>query len=161
MEYFQELRDKARQKIRTADHMLTVTYPLVKDPKLLLAVLENVSEGLELGITSVLEHERLFKRVPPFGNNFTIKFGLFKQKIMHKHNLDPQNLRTIIEVREIIHNHKRSMVEFIRKDKFVMSDDNYNLKTLDNAKIKNLLLRSKVFIDQLYNITTKNDAMFG
>jgi hypothetical protein len=46
MEEFQVLRDKAVEKIKIADHMLFMTYPLVKDPKLLMSILENTFSKL-------------------------------------------------------------------------------------------------------------------
>ena len=42
MEKFQELREISKKKIFLADHILTQTYPLLKDPKLLLATTENI-----------------------------------------------------------------------------------------------------------------------
>ncbi|MCP3682530.1 MAG: hypothetical protein GY861_07545, partial [bacterium] len=45
MEKFQEAREKARKNINVADHMFCMTYPLVKDNRLLLAILENIFLG--------------------------------------------------------------------------------------------------------------------
>lgn len=161
MEYFQELRERARQKIHTADHMLTITYPLVKDPKLLLAVLENIAEALDNGITAVLEHERLFKKLAPFNDHPQIKLALFKQHIGSKHPIEEKNIRMIHDINTLLHNHKKSSVEFIRKDRFVMSDNNYRLQTLDREKLKHWLSQSKSFVNQLYEMTTHHDALFG
>jgi hypothetical protein len=162
MEYFQELRDKARQKLKTADYMLVVTYPSIKDPKLLLAVLENLSEGLDFGITAVLEHERLFKTIPPYPDNIQGKIELFKQKLAPRLKMDDKELRLLNEVRELLLDHKQSVVEFRRKDQFVMTDQHYsNIKTLDSNKLKQFVARGKVLVEKLYELTTKNDAMFG
>ena len=64
MEKYEEIRDKAIKNIKIADHMLTQTYPLVKDPRLLLTVLENVFLSLTNAIGALLYFERLYKRVP-------------------------------------------------------------------------------------------------
>ena len=80
MEKFQELRDAANKKLQLADHILTMTYPIVKDPKLLLSVVENLFLAFSYGIGSVLHYERLFKRIPPFPDNFASKFELFRDK---------------------------------------------------------------------------------
>ncbi len=155
------LRDKSRQKIMTADHMLTITFPLVKDPKLLMAVLENIHEAIDLGITAVLEHERAFKRIPPYSNNFHGKMNMFRQKLSKKFNVDQKDLRLANDIQELLASHKKSSVEFIRNNKFMIGDDSYNFKSLDKEKIKVFLAKSKVFVNQLYEMTTKNDAMFG
>ena len=57
MEKYEELRDMARKKIQIADHMLTMTYPMIKDPKLLLAVMENIFLALTNSIAASLLNE--------------------------------------------------------------------------------------------------------
>ena len=65
MEQFQESRDNAKKKIQIADHMLGVTYPLVKDTKLLVVIMENIFLAYTNAMAAILYHERLFKRIPP------------------------------------------------------------------------------------------------
>jgi hypothetical protein len=43
MEEFQELKKEARERLKNADHLITMTYPLVKDNRLLLAAIDNLS----------------------------------------------------------------------------------------------------------------------
>ena len=85
----------------------------------------------------------------------------FAKRLAKKFNVDYKNLRIANEIQELLASHKKSPVEFIRKDKFMISDDHYNIKSLDKTKIKQFLGRSKLFVNELYEMTTKNDAMFG
>ena len=62
MERFQELREDARKRLQVADHLLTITYPLVKDAKLLLTISENLYYCVENAMNALLEHEKLFKK---------------------------------------------------------------------------------------------------
>ena len=55
--------EAARHRLSVADHLLTQTYPLVKDPKLLLAVLQNLVEAVDAGVTSALHAEVSGKRL--------------------------------------------------------------------------------------------------
>ena len=112
MEKFQELRDLSKKKIQLADHILTMTYPIVKDSRLLLAVLENLFLSLTYSMSSVLYYERLFKRIPSFPDNFAVKLSLFKDKCAPQYNIKEEHIRLIQEVREIIVAHKKSPVEF-------------------------------------------------
>jgi hypothetical protein len=57
MEKFQELREVAKKKLQLADHILTMTYPIVNDSKLLLAVVENMFLALTNAMGSVLYYE--------------------------------------------------------------------------------------------------------
>ena len=62
MESFHEYRDQAVKHIKTADHMVSVTYPLVKDPKLLVAVIDNIFLALTNSMTAILHFDRTFNK---------------------------------------------------------------------------------------------------
>ena len=95
MEKFQELRDSAGKKLQIADYMLTMTYPLVKDQKLLLSAVENLFLAYSYSISSLLHYERLFKRIPPFPDDFSSKIDLFADRCMGKYGIDSENLRIV------------------------------------------------------------------
>ena len=160
MEEFQLLRETAKKKISLADHMLTMTYPLVHDTKLLLVVLENVFLAMTNAMGSVLHYERLFKRVPPFTDNFENKFILFKEKCVHKYNIDPKYTGLLREIKDIIVQHRKSPVEFVRKDRFVICTENYKIKTISVDQIKGYIAHAKNFIQLTNLIVSKNDRIF-
>lgn len=161
MEEFQILRDKAMQKIRVADHMLFMTYPLVKDPKLLLSIIENISASLDYGISALLQHERLFKKIPPFHDTFPSRFEIFKDKMIPRHNLSPSHTKLIIDVRSIISQHKKSPVEFARKDKFVICSPTYSLKTIDINLVKKYIFETKIFVNNINKIVSQHEGIFA
>jgi len=146
MEKFQELRDAANKKLKLADHILIMTYPLVKDPKLLISVIENLFLAFSYGIGSLLYYERLFKRIPPFSDNFASKFELFKYKCSNRYDIDDEYLKIIQEIKEIIIAHKKSPMEFSRKESFVICDDSYRMKTISAAMVKDYVEKAKLFI---------------
>lgn len=152
MEKYEELRDIAKKKIQVADHMLTMTYPMVKDPKLLLAVMENVFLALTNSIGSLLYYERYYKRVPPFQDTFVSKFNVFKQKCAGRHKIDPELVMMVNEIKDIILQHKKSPVEFSRNDSFVICSDNYQMKTISLEKMKNYILKSRSLMENINNI---------
>jgi len=160
MEQFQTERDEAIKKLKLADHMLTITYRLVQDPKLLLAVLENIYSAMEKAMSSVLHYERLFKRIPPFSDNFESKLNMFKNRIIPKYKINEGYIKSIKELREIIVEHKRSPVEFARKDKFVICSDNYRMKTISIPEIKKHVETAKLFIQNTSFIVSKNERIF-
>lgn len=160
MEQFQTAREEAIKKLKIADHMLTITYQLVQDPKLLLAVLDNIYTAMEKAMSSVLYYERLFKRIPPFPENFEAKLIMFKTRVQPKYKINNDYLKTIEELREIIVEHKRSPVEFARKDKFVICSDNYKMKTISTSEIKKYVAVAKLFIQNTNFIVSKNEGIF-
>jgi hypothetical protein len=160
MEQFQTARDEAIKKLKVADHMLTITYQLVQDPKLLLAVLENIYGAMEKAMSSVLYYERLFKRIPAFPENFEEKLRIFKTRIQPKYKINDDYIRILQDLREVIVEHKRSPVEFARKDRFVICSDNYKMKTISIPEIKKYVAGAKLFIQNTSFIVSKNEGIF-
>ncbi|MBS3098364.1 hypothetical protein J4209_06235 [Candidatus Woesearchaeota archaeon] len=160
MEKFQELRDVAKKKIYLADYMLTQTYPLIQDTRLLLAVLENIFLALTNAMGSVLYYERLFKRIPPFHDNFDSKFNMFRANVVDKYKVKGEHINLIQHIKDVIVEHKKSPVEFTRKDMFVICSDDYRMKTVSVEDIKKYVIRAKSFIEETSNIVSKNEGIF-
>jgi len=160
MEKFQELRETAKKKVQLADHILTQTYPLVKDTKLLLVVIENIFLALTNAVGSLLYYERLFKRIPPFQDNFSSKFNMFRARCVDRYKINNEYVLFIQSIKDIIVEHKKSPVEFVRKDRFVICSDNYSMKTISVEQIKENLAKAKLFINEIGNITAKEEAIF-
>ena len=159
MEKFQELREQAKKKLQLADHILTMTYPLVKDSRLLIAAMENLFLAYSYGMSSVLYYERIFKRVPPFPDNFNIKFELFA-KCASKYDINEEYLKILKDIREIIVAHKKSPVEFRRKENFVICDGDYRIRTISPNEIKVYVEKAKLFIKNVSTIVSKDEAIF-
>jgi hypothetical protein len=138
----------AEHKLKVADHLLSMTYPIVKDPKLLIGVIENLYEAMDESITAILEHEKLIDHntVPEK------KLELFRRKIITKHSLDPKILDFVNELKGILDDHKKSSVEFSKKGKFVISDDKYNLKTLTAEEVKPRVSHAKKYVGTLFKL---------
>ena len=160
MEKFQEVREKAKKNIKIADHMLTVTFPLVKDTKLLLSVIENIFLGYTNAIAALLYYERLFKKIPPFQETFESKFNMFRDRCVKKHNIDKSYIIEVQDIRDIILEHRKSPIEFKRGDKFVICSDDYNIKSVSAQDIKKYVDKAKVFIEQIDTIVSENDRLF-
>lgn len=160
MEEFQLARDKANEKIKLADHMLTQTFPLIKDPKILVAVIENIFLALTNGMASVLYYERTFKNIPPFVDNFENKFNLFRDKCAPKYSLNKRYMDLINEIKDAVIAHRKSPIEFARKDNFVICSDNYKLKTITMEQIKKHIDLTKTFLKETALIVGKNERIF-
>ncbi len=160
MEEFQLLREKAKNRIQIADHMLTMTYPLVKDTKLLLVIMENIFLALTCAMSSILHYDRLFKRIPAFTDNFESKFNLFKERCIIKYNINKEYLKLLQDVKNIMVEHKKSPVEFERKGKFVICSDSYRLRTITINQIKDYIAKARAFIQTSIVIVSKNESIF-
>jgi hypothetical protein len=160
MEEFQLARAKAQEKLKLADHMLTQTYPLVKDPKLLIAVMENLFLSLTNAMGSVLHYERTFKRIPSFVDNFESKFEIFRHKCALRYKLKKEYLTLISDIKEAVLAHRKSPVEFAREGHFVICSDNYKLKTLSVEQIRKYIEQTKTFLKETSAIVRKDEGIF-
>ena len=102
----------AWDEYKKAKHLLTVTLPVTNDPKLLLGVLENIHNSMQSSIDVQKE------------------LGLV---------LKSDVMKAFQEVKEIVMSHKRSPVEFKRKDKFIICSSDYLMKEVSVPKVKRLL----------------------
>ncbi|MBR9691245.1 hypothetical protein GOV06_00500 [Candidatus Woesearchaeota archaeon] len=160
MEKFQEARDKAKKNIKIADHMLSVTFPLIKDTKLLLAIIENIFLSYTNSIAAILYYERLFKRIPPFHDTFESKLNVFRGRCVVRHNIDKSYVMEVQDIRDIIIEHRKSPVEFKRGDRFVICSENYRIKSISVRDIRKYIDKAKVFIEVMDNIVSKDEGLF-
>ncbi|MBI2548489.1 hypothetical protein HYW21_04010 [Candidatus Woesearchaeota archaeon] len=147
MEAFQEARAKALHHLKIAGHMLEVTYPLVKDTRLLLRVLHNLDTSLEYTMKAILGYDLYYKRIPPFSTEFQSLFATFRARCARRYNLGEQQFKVIQEVRFLIKEHKESPVAFARKGSLVMCSDSYDVTILSVQKLRTMMQETKFLID--------------
>jgi len=144
------------QKLKVADHLLSTTYSLVKDPKLLVSVVENIFKSLELAVEAVLVYEKNFKSIE-YSGSFESKIEMFRRKIIPKYALENDIVQFIVDLKTLLDEHKASKVEFTKKEKFVISDDDFNLKTLTFDEVRKKYTMAKHYIDEISKIISKYD----
>jgi hypothetical protein len=111
-------------------------------------------------MSSVLNYERLFKRIPPFQDNFDSKFNMFRAKVTNRYGIENRYIQLINEVKEVIIQHRKSPMEFSRKDKLVICNGDYKMRTITVNNIKEYINNTKDFIEIMQKITLKNEDIF-
>ena len=149
---YRGLFKEAVSTIRRADHLTYMTLPLVKDTKLILAILDNLQLSLTKGMDTLLEYERLYKRIMPLPENFHSRLEIFRDKLINKYNITNEEVELIRTLREAIEAHKSSPIEFSRPDKFVICSENYRMKTISVQEIKQYISVTKGFLRKVENI---------
>jgi len=149
---YQSLRSQADQKIKVADHLLSTTYSIVKEPKLLVSVIENLHYSLDFAMIALLEHEKESGYIGDFGKTFESRLEMFRRKIMPRHELGPEIMDFMIELKNTLDEHKKSSVEFTKKEKLVISDNDYNLRTLTAEDVKKKLALAKKYVQDLNDL---------
>lgn len=133
MESKQDLTTRAYQSLKLAEHMLIRTYPMVDDPKLILAISEDI-------------HIALFSMVEAlYGKDADL--GVFKEKAVSS-GFNSDEIELVKRLDNIIQEHKDSPVEFTRKDKFVICDDSYNTDSITLDDMKKYLFEARLFVEK-------------
>ncbi len=158
MEDVIERRKEALKRLKTADHMLNVMYPSLQEPKILLAALENIFLGLTYSLSALLYYELNLKRIPRFKDNFESKFRMFRNRICLRYEFDKIFIFLLHNVKELVQKHSESPVEFSRQNKFIISDENYNLSEITWEKLNNYLNKSTEFYKRVYKITNSKEV---
>jgi len=153
METFQLLVDEANKAFQTADHLTYSTYNVVRDPKLLLVISENLFKALSKGMEAIVYYEKMYKRIPPINNDFRSLIEVFRDKCMVRYAIPRDSLIVIQDLKGVLDHHKKAPIEFRRgTDRFVIADRDFRTKTLDITKVKNYLQITKVFIFKVNSI---------
>ncbi|MDP1729150.1 MAG: hypothetical protein Q8L27_03035 [archaeon] len=147
MEKHLECLQNAIRSIRVADHILYVTYPVIKDKRLLLKALEEVCESVILIIKAILYHDSAKEMIKTSQNSHE-NFEIFISKCAKRYNLTEED---IIEIKEILYtseSHKKSSMEFIRKEKVVIMADSLKTMIIEPVNLKKHMNFAKSFINK-------------
>ncbi len=155
MEKYEEFSADANKSYDVAFHMVNKTYASIGDPKILLATLEDVFNSYEKTLFAITFYLRFKKKVPAFNTTY---FGALDviRKVSKDYEINHEILVAMEEVKELLEEHKKAPVEFQRKDAFIIADENYKLKTIDEPTLKNYLNKAKLFIDKAVLIIKEN-----
>lgn len=120
---------RAESCLRTAEHIIKFTYPLVNDEKLLLSALERANEA----VTNILK-EVTCSKLEKLNETRWAEFVPY-----------------VKEIRSLIKKHRESPVEFSRKGDYVICDDYYNYEKLSYERVNFLVGKIKEFKEGIEN----------
>ena len=145
VEPFIENLEEAEKTIRIADHMIYVTYPLIKDKNLLLKILIETKKGITECINSILQYEYFYKRIN-LRNDPKENFKIFEDKCSERYDITKDEIKLILELFELAKKHKESPFEFAKGEKVVIFTENSKTITVTIEKIKIFLEVAKKII---------------
>lgn len=124
--------EKALQQYRIAEHLLNTTFPLMKDSKLLMGIIHNISASLEFAVDSLV----------PKNIALLSKLTL----LLEARNISPEQIDLIKKLKSIISLHNKSPVEFKRGNKHVICTEDYGLEILSIHDIEKFLKQTETFL---------------
>ncbi|MBI4159295.1 hypothetical protein HY500_03490 [Candidatus Woesearchaeota archaeon] len=151
MQTAQELMNNANRHFRAADHIAYVTYPLVKDNKLIVAVLESMNNAAICIMEAMLQSEKEQKNLAIIPDNFKIKYELFRERA-YIYQIEEAEIRIIQELKSLSDQRKKSDMEFVRRDKYILWDPY-------KGKLKELTMQSmKEYVHKIRSLLIKTNA---
>ena len=125
MESFHQLISEAKRSYDTADHLAYVTYPMIKEPKLIITIITHINNALLAAMQALLEHERLYKRISYIPEDFMTRIHILRQSVFPRYKMYDYS-KLILEIMNILNSHKSSNMEFIRRDKYFIYSNSYS-----------------------------------
>lgn len=136
MNKISENLNEAKKIILAADHLVYVSFSLIKDKKILLRTIEETKKAVSKIINAVLQYEYLYKRIK-LSPDPKINFQIFQNKVAKRYNITNNDLKLILELFKTIEEHKKSTMEFLRGEKIVIlaeKDQKPTIVDLEKAK---------------------------
>ena len=161
MERFQEELEAGRRHVHTADHLVSITYPLVKDSKLLLTAMDNLFSGARNLMSAILHYEEAFKRIPHFQEDYESMVRWFMSSCVPRYNLSRDYGVSMDELKVLAENHKSSTVEFSRGDGLVMFSDADNFRKITPSQLKSYVDVMKRLLLDVDGVVSRYEGVFG
>ncbi len=149
--YFQHL-ETAQQQCDSAWHLLKVTYPSMKEHKLLLGIVGNLSDALQSTVEALLDYELQLNLIPKYNFDWESKFNTFKLKSAVRNRIPDNYILLIKKLKDLLLLHQKSPMEFKRGNKMVICDKEYVCETLSPSNVENYLKETKEFITLIKNL---------
>ena len=139
--------EKAEKHYSSANHLLNTTLPAIKDPKLLLGVVENIFLCLESAIDALLFHDRELLLISPPPKSFEGKLAVFQTRTAPRNKIDSSFVDLAVTMKELMELHKKTPIEFRRKDAFIITGKDYRLRPLTAPLLAQQLEKTKQFLE--------------
>lgn len=154
---FSVLLSDADRQVQIADHLLTVTYPMVKDPKLLMSVIEHCRRAIEDCADAVVEFHvsRDEYELPihttagqPAGKHNAL--AAFSDLVKVRHPNIPAASDAVALCKDFaltLQQYKEAPVSFPRDERLVIANEGFTfLKEVTPAELKRSLNEVKRFV---------------
>ncbi|HII29603.1 hypothetical protein COT48_04990 [Candidatus Woesearchaeota archaeon CG08_land_8_20_14_0_20_47_9] len=156
MEEFHQALEDAHRSIRIADHLISVTYPMVGDKKLFISILRNIFNAFKCCVDALVFYDE--KRGSPLSvggrASFEERLSLFSINLTARYNISPAFAKLINEIREILLEHRKSPVEFVRHNRVIICSESYKLRVLSEAQLKEYIRRARELMQTIARCVT-------
>lgn len=150
MEKFLQNLQEADRIIKAVDHLVYVTFPLVRDKRMLLKMVMEIKKAVALCINSILQYDYLYKKIRLYQDTRD-NFRTFREKCAPRYGISQEEIGKITALFEMAERHKKSPLEFVRKDKIVIMSENFQTDIVTVEKTKEYVILAKNILFKVEN----------
>ncbi|MFH1972562.1 MAG: hypothetical protein ABIJ18_03745 [archaeon] len=140
------LQKEAKLAFAKADHLVYMTYPTIKEVRLLYSAIESINTALLKSLDALLLYERVYKQIGVFPKDLNSKLNIYMDYCVRKHGFDQEIGFLIRALNKIIEAKRNAPIEFARQGKFVICSDDYRMRIIDDKMVKKHLSMARPFI---------------
>ncbi len=156
MEKFLSALESASKTLQTADHMAYITFPLIKDNRLLIKIFSEIYASVLSVVNAVLQYDYAYKRIILY-SDARINFKNFREECAPRFGITSEEVVKMIEIFKIMEEHRQSPMEFVKMDKFVILSDSLQTDVITIEKLKEYLLVAKKILQKVTNKIEKRE----
>lgn len=138
---------EADKYYQRANHLLSVTFPLIKNKNLLIKIIQEIKNSITKTVVAILQYEFLYKRIkltPDPEKNFQI----FEQECAKKYEITQKEIEQIRALFELTKKQKESVMDVMKNEKVVHISKDMNTETLTPEKAREFLDLSKTIFQK-------------
>ncbi len=155
MEKFLENLVTAEKTIHAADHMIYVTFPLIKDKRLLFKILQEMKNSIALCVNSILQYEYLYKRIKLYKDS-RLNFKIFIEKCVPRYGITKEEMNLVLELFDFVEKHKESPFEFVKDEKIVILSNGLRPRVMTIEKTKEFMTAAKSILRKTREIIKRD-----
>jgi|TARA_Y100000310_G_scaffold15979_1_gene16033 hypothetical protein len=152
MENYDELLKKAQKEIDSSDHLLFVTYNIVKDSKFVFSVTNQLIDAVKYALEALLEYERKSKLIEPYPKQFGFMVETFKKKVAERREFENNTMVFLNKLVSMEQTIDSSSIHFRRGDTYVLADDEFGTQAIELQTIKSYFSDAKSFVEKVGDI---------
>ncbi len=157
MENYHELINKAQKEIDSSDHLLFVTYNIVKDSKFVFSVTNQLIEAVKYALEALLEYERKSKLIEPYPKQFSFMVETFKKKVAERREFDEKTINFLKKLVSMESTIDTSSLHFRRGDTYVLADQEFGTQSIELQTIKAYFSLAQEFVSKVGDIIEQQD----
>lgn len=139
----------AQEHLGSAEHLIFVSFPITKDPKILVNALISLKKSSLYAISNALKIEKI-RGNKNIGSDKEKNFSLFFDVVCKSYEIDSKSLMDLIDVAS---RHEHSGFEFSKKESLYILNDDLSLDELN-------LERVKIFFETVNDLCLKVEREF-